>query len=194
MKDTGLIPGSGRSPGERNGNPLQYSCLGDPMDWGARQATVHGVTKNQTWLKQLSTRAHETADGPTTVLHSQRTSLSLSTSWAKCVHLSPWQSALGSAGSLITEVRSNTSSHSLYSILISFHVLLAASRLPLITPHVTVHLLRINPENRSHILQQKTSVVRDKFASFLLVWMIERMKRLSNPIHNSPKKTTVFPM
>ena len=46
--DTGLIPGSGRSPGEGNGNPLQYSFLGNPMDRGAWQATVHGVTKNQT--------------------------------------------------------------------------------------------------------------------------------------------------
>ena len=44
--DTGLIPGSGRSPGEGNGNPLQYSCLGNPMDKGAWQATVHGVTKD----------------------------------------------------------------------------------------------------------------------------------------------------
>ena len=43
--DTGLIPGSGRSPGEGNGNPLQYSCLENPMDKEAWQATVHGVTK-----------------------------------------------------------------------------------------------------------------------------------------------------
>ena len=41
----GLIPGSGRSPGEENGNPLQYSCLGNPMDREAWQATVHRVTK-----------------------------------------------------------------------------------------------------------------------------------------------------
>ena len=40
--DLGLIPGVGRSPGEGNGNPLQYSCLGNPMDRGAFQATVHG--------------------------------------------------------------------------------------------------------------------------------------------------------
>ena len=39
--DTGSIPGSGISPGEENGNPLQYSCLGNPMDRGAWQATVH---------------------------------------------------------------------------------------------------------------------------------------------------------
>ena len=43
--DTGLIPGSGRSPGEGNSNPLQYSCLGNPMDSGAWWATVHGVAK-----------------------------------------------------------------------------------------------------------------------------------------------------
>ena len=48
--DVGLIPGSGRSPGEGNGNPLQYSCLGNPMDRGAWWAAVHGVTKNWTQL------------------------------------------------------------------------------------------------------------------------------------------------
>ena len=43
--DAGLIPGWGRSPGEVNGNPLQYSCLENPTDTGARWATVHGVAK-----------------------------------------------------------------------------------------------------------------------------------------------------
>ena len=42
----GSIPGSGKSPGEGNGNPLQYSCLGNPTDRGAWQATVHGVAKD----------------------------------------------------------------------------------------------------------------------------------------------------
>ena len=42
------IPGSGRSPGEENGNPLQYSCLENPMDRGAWRGTVHGVAKNRT--------------------------------------------------------------------------------------------------------------------------------------------------
>ena len=46
--DAGSIPGSGRSPGERNGNPLQSSCLGNPTDRGAWWATVTGVTKGQT--------------------------------------------------------------------------------------------------------------------------------------------------
>ena len=44
----GLIPGLGRSPGEGNGNPLQYSCLENPMDREAWPATVHGVAKSQT--------------------------------------------------------------------------------------------------------------------------------------------------
>ena len=43
--DPGSIPGLGRSPGEGNGNPLQYSCLENPTDRGAWQATVHGVTR-----------------------------------------------------------------------------------------------------------------------------------------------------
>ena len=50
VEDVGLIPGSGGSPGEEDGNPLQYSCLGNPMDRGALQATVKGVSKNQTGL------------------------------------------------------------------------------------------------------------------------------------------------
>ena len=44
--DLDLIPGSGRSPGGGNGNPLQYSCLENPMDRGAWQATVHRVTES----------------------------------------------------------------------------------------------------------------------------------------------------
>ena len=44
-RDLGLIPGSGRSSGEGNGNPLQYSCLGNPMDRGAWWATVHRITR-----------------------------------------------------------------------------------------------------------------------------------------------------
>ena len=44
-------------PGEGNSNPLQYSCLDNPMDRGAWQATVHGVAENQTQLKQLSMHA-----------------------------------------------------------------------------------------------------------------------------------------
>ena len=50
--DLGLFPGSGRSPGGENGNPLQYSCLENPMDRGAWRATVHGVTKSRTWPKR----------------------------------------------------------------------------------------------------------------------------------------------
>ena len=48
IRDTGSIPGSGRSSGEGNGNPLQYSCLENSMDRRAWWSTVHGVAKNQT--------------------------------------------------------------------------------------------------------------------------------------------------
>ena len=52
--DPGSIPGSGRSPGEGNGNPFQYSCLGNPMDGKAWQATVHGVAKSRTRLSDFT--------------------------------------------------------------------------------------------------------------------------------------------
>ena len=48
VEDTGSIPGLGRSPGDGNGNSLQYSCLENSMDRGAWRAIVHGVTKSQT--------------------------------------------------------------------------------------------------------------------------------------------------
>ena len=58
IKDTGLIPGLGRSRGGGHGNSLQYSCLKNSMDRGAWGATVHRVTKSRTQLKQLSTHTH----------------------------------------------------------------------------------------------------------------------------------------
>ena len=53
VRDMDLIPGLGRSPGGGHGNPLQYSCLENPMDRGAWWATVHGIAKSWTRLKQL---------------------------------------------------------------------------------------------------------------------------------------------
>ena len=50
----GLIPGSGRCPGEENGNPLQDSCLGNPMDRGTQRATVHGVAKESDAAEPLN--------------------------------------------------------------------------------------------------------------------------------------------
>ena len=52
--DLGSIPGLGRSPGEGNGNPLQYSCLENPMGGGAWWATVHGVAKSRTRLSTFT--------------------------------------------------------------------------------------------------------------------------------------------
>ena len=57
VRDTGSIPGLGRSSGGGHGNPVQYSRLENPMDGGAWRATVHGVTKSQTRLKWLSPHA-----------------------------------------------------------------------------------------------------------------------------------------
>ena len=56
IRKVGLVPGSGWSPGGGNGSPLQYSCLENPMDWGAWWAAVYRVAKSRTWLKRLNTR------------------------------------------------------------------------------------------------------------------------------------------
>ena len=55
-ENPGSIPGSGKSPGERKGNPFQYSCLGNPMDW---QATVHGVTNSWT-SRAINSKQYQT--------------------------------------------------------------------------------------------------------------------------------------
>ena len=58
IRDAGLILGSGRSLGEGNGNPLQYSCLENPINRGAWWAIVHGVPKSQVQLKGVSMQLH----------------------------------------------------------------------------------------------------------------------------------------
>ena len=59
LQETGLIPGLGRSPGGGHGNPLQCSCLENPMDRGAGHATIHGVIKSQTQQKGLTMHQHD---------------------------------------------------------------------------------------------------------------------------------------
>ena len=59
IRDEGSILGSGRSPGKGDGNPLLYSCLQNPVDRGARQATVHRVAKSQTGLKGLNKKSFQ---------------------------------------------------------------------------------------------------------------------------------------
>ena len=68
IRDAGSIPGWGSSPGGGHGNPLQYSGLENPIDRGAWRATVHGVAKSQTLLKQPSTQSNECDRGHARVL------------------------------------------------------------------------------------------------------------------------------
>ena len=68
--DLGLIPESRRSPGEGNGNPLQYSCLENPMDGEAWQATVHGVAKSQALVCDFTFTFHFHASEKEMVIHS----------------------------------------------------------------------------------------------------------------------------
>ena len=87
LRDTGSIPGQGRSPGEGHGHPLQYSGLKNPMDRGAWQAMVHRVTKSQTRLKRLNT--HTCAHTHTHVVVQLLSHLRL--------FVTPWTVALGSS-------------------------------------------------------------------------------------------------
>ena len=73
IRDVGSILGFRRSPGEGPSNPLQYSCLENSMDRGAWQATVHGFTKSQTQLKQLSTYAIKRHVQANTIHNSKKT-------------------------------------------------------------------------------------------------------------------------
>ena len=85
-RDSSLIPGSGRSPGEGNGNPHQYSWLENPIGRGARKATVHGVAKSWTRLMQLSILSEGKTLGSHSVLTYGETSLSIfcQISWIHC--------------------------------------------------------------------------------------------------------------
>ena len=74
--DTGLIPGLERSPGEGNGNPLQYFCLGNPMDRERWWATVHGVSKSRTYSFQFSCSVVSDSLRPHESLHARPPCLS----------------------------------------------------------------------------------------------------------------------
>ena len=88
--DVGLIPGSGRSPGERNGKPLQYSCLGNPMDREARETTV---LESQSLGHDWVTDTHTHAPGYPYILMEKESSIFLSTYWSSSPHPA-WQSNL----------------------------------------------------------------------------------------------------
>ena len=82
----GSIPGSGRSPGEGNGSPLQYSCLENPMDLGAWQATIHGVAKTWTQLSDFTFTFPGGSDGKAICLQCRRPGFYL---WVGNI---PWRS------------------------------------------------------------------------------------------------------
>ena len=69
IRDVSLVPGLGRSPGGGHGNPLQHACLENSMDRGAWQATVHGVTKNCTRLRDSHTLFFSCNSLRTVMLH-----------------------------------------------------------------------------------------------------------------------------
>ena len=69
-RDLGSIPGSGRSPGKGNGNPLWYSCLGKPRDRGTWRNTVHGITESY-MTEQLHTHTHRLDNGSSSNLKKQ---------------------------------------------------------------------------------------------------------------------------
>ena len=72
-KDAGSVPGSERSPGEENGNPLQYSCLENPMDRGVWWATVHGLQRIGNDLSTEYTGMHQIKLSPSQAFVFQRT-------------------------------------------------------------------------------------------------------------------------
>ena len=98
--DARSIHGLGRVPGEWNGNPLQDSCLENPMDRGAWQATVHGVVKSRTWLKWLSTHTdiYGHQEGEPCLIHLQATYPNPST--LSCTTIIPLTSTLSTFPSL----------------------------------------------------------------------------------------------
>ena len=103
--DPSLIHGSGRSPGEGNGNSLNYSCLENPVDRGVWWATVHGIAKNQTQLSDLTlphtfsfcftdyTKAFDCLDHSKLwkILKEMGILDHLNTSWETCMRVKKWQ-------------------------------------------------------------------------------------------------------
>ena len=83
--DLGLIPPSGRSPGEGTGYPLQYSCLENSMNRGAWRATVHGVTNSRTWLSDFHTHTHT---------HTQPAQVSVNRLQESCLQLNSFECAI----------------------------------------------------------------------------------------------------
>ena len=124
--DAGYIPESGRSPGIGNGNPLQYSCLENPIDSGACQTTVHRVEKSHIWFKQLSIHAERYLSQPTKYIYIHTDLQSVQS--LSCVQISatPWTAACQASLSI-------TNSWSLLK-LISIELMIPSNHLILCRP------------------------------------------------------------
>ena len=125
IRDAGYIPESGRSPGIGNGNPLQYSCLENPMDSGACRATVHRVAKNHIWFKQLSIHAESYLSQPTKYIYIHTDLQSVQS--LSCVQISatPW-TAPCQASLSITNSWSLLKLMSIESVMPSNHLILCS--------------------------------------------------------------------
>ena len=96
VREAGSIPRSGRSTGGGHGNPLQYSCLENPLDRGAWRAAVNGVAKSQTRLKRLSVHAFPTPSVYITALTVQDLAMWLPRARLQCWSFSRSKYCLGS--------------------------------------------------------------------------------------------------
>ena len=84
IRDIDSTPGSGRSPGGGHGNPLQYSCLENPVDRGAWRAIIHGVAKSGTRLKWLSTHSHTSRGQSTSSQSGTKACRAVHCGWSCC--------------------------------------------------------------------------------------------------------------
>ena len=129
-RDLGLIPGSGRSPRDGNGNPLQYSCLENPMDRGASLAIVHGINKSWTWLSDWITTTNWYVISTSITKH-RYYQFVVAVKSLSCVQhfVTPWTVACQAFLS-ITNSRSLLKLTSIESVMPSNHLILCCPLLP----------------------------------------------------------------
>ena len=163
--DPGSIPGSGRSPGEGNGN--QYSCLENPMDWGAWWATIHGVTKSRTWLSDFTslhfTVMPNSSRGNDTFFKRAYASMPQLPGLLYSVFLTPWQATVDSC---LRRRLPNTLTQVWLSLLwdnCSFLLRAGAYRFCLCSPRVSV-----SPVLWKSVIKSRWHLTADSLVSLLV--------------------------